>query len=861
MTALFRFQHYRFTGLIPLLVCMSSVYYCNAQYYIPENSNWAFGQYAGISLSSGTPAAFTSAFRSSNYAAWEAAASISDAAGQLLFYTNGEVIWNRNHLPMPNAHTLHGGPPPGNTTISITGHASQGTCIVPFPDSTGMYYVFSLTNSWLNTAPGRGRLFYSVVDIRLNGGLGDVVAGRKWIPIDTGLSEKMIAIPGTCNNVWLLVHSNDTNRFKAYEITRNGIRQTPVISYAGHLGRIISFGRNEYWLSGGLAVSHDNKKVAMCNTQGRTLELFNFDNSTGEILPGTFIVDIQSRSWDAFYSACFSPDNNLLYATSTGDEYPPAYLFLYQYDLTSNDSLTIRNSRQTVTRCGNMNELATPLAMGRDGRIYFQDTVSDRNVLGVIEYPNIPGTGSSPQHNLIQFLPGSYMSMGLTNLVAKAVADTTYINHTATAVCPGSDITLRPSPGMYHFIWNDGSTDSIKKVTQAGIYYVSGSVDCGWRMDSFTVYETPVTFSLGPDTIICDGSPYRLEVQVPGATYLWQNGSTSNYFEVHRSGRYWLRLSLNGCIYSDTIQIGIQEMQPVSLGPDTVICDNRFFHAGMSIPGASYQWNTGSTDSVLRISESGTYILRVDQNGCIASDTIRIETLPAPEAQITADRPLCPGTEPELSVSLAPGLTYNWNTGAVTPSVRITGPGTYFVTVVAENGCVAEDSILVEAIYPPEIDMPTDTFLCTGKALQLNPVVRYPDITGWSDGYTSVSRKITESGSYTLHVSNSCGAATATVVITNNSCELKMPDAFTPNGDGRNDVFRIPPNLLWLEEPVRLRIFNRWGEQVFEGNTKQSGWDGNHKDYQAPAGIYMYLLEYEQYGKRQHLKGDLHLIR
>src|SRR6202012_5882764 len=125
-------------------------------------------------------------------------------------------VWNRNNQMMPNG----GGLIAPYEALSAT----QGALIVPVLSNPNQYYVFSLEEgSFGGLDIFAGRLYYCIVDMTLDGGLGDVVAGQKEIPVDSILSEKMIAVQGDNCDIWLLVHDNINNNFKAYDITSEGI--------------------------------------------------------------------------------------------------------------------------------------------------------------------------------------------------------------------------------------------------------------------------------------------------------------------------------------------------------------------------------------------------------------------------------------------------------------------------------------------------------------------------------------------------------------------------------------------------------------------------------------------------------------
>jgi hypothetical protein len=184
-----------------------------------ENDVWVFGYNVGIDFSSGAPVAITPSIMTN-----EGVCAISDADGNLMFYSNGNNIWNADYDIMPSGASLL----PTDPSSS-----SQAAVIVPMPGNEDRYYVFSLEIVEFTGTTAPGRLYYSVVDMTLDGGLGDVVPGMSGILVDSALDEKMITIQGECNNVWLIVHSRLANEYFSYEITEDGVSSTPVVSVIG----------------------------------------------------------------------------------------------------------------------------------------------------------------------------------------------------------------------------------------------------------------------------------------------------------------------------------------------------------------------------------------------------------------------------------------------------------------------------------------------------------------------------------------------------------------------------------------------------------------------------------------------------
>ncbi|MCC6186491.1 MAG: hypothetical protein IT256_04995, partial [Chitinophagaceae bacterium] len=182
-----------------------------------ENNIWAFGSGNGIDFNVSPPVVIGTAISSV-----EGAASVCDASGNLLFYSNGITVWDNTNTPMPNGSGLFGAP---------LRSATQGVAIAPVADSPNLYLLFSLEEQ---STTKTGRFWYSVVDMSLNGGKGDVVSTRKNILVGANMSEKMITAPA-CNGVWLITHHLDSAIFYAYKVNALGTLDPPVISHtAGH---------------------------------------------------------------------------------------------------------------------------------------------------------------------------------------------------------------------------------------------------------------------------------------------------------------------------------------------------------------------------------------------------------------------------------------------------------------------------------------------------------------------------------------------------------------------------------------------------------------------------------------------------
>ncbi len=226
-----------------------------------EGNIWYFGGNAGLDFNSGSPVALTN----SHLFADEGCATMSDNAGNLLFYTRGDTVWNSNHQFMPNGTDLMG-----------CWSSSQGVIILPLPGLAGFYYIFTVDcgeNSLING------LRYSVVQMSLNAGLGDITV--KNMPLVPLVTEKITAVKhANGSDYWIITHEYNTNTFFVHLLDNNGIDITP---QTFSIGSVHGIPPPYTGSSGAMNASHDGKKLAVVNPASNVIDLFDFDNSTGAI--------------------------------------------------------------------------------------------------------------------------------------------------------------------------------------------------------------------------------------------------------------------------------------------------------------------------------------------------------------------------------------------------------------------------------------------------------------------------------------------------------------------------------------------------------------------------------------------------
>lgn len=350
-----------------------------------ENKIWYFGDKAGIDFNSGTPVALTNGSLQS----FEGNATISDPSGNLLFYTNGGplnsgynytgAIWNRNHTVMPNGalDSADGG----------CNSSAQSALIVPNPGNPNQFYVFT-TDCQENAMLGGFR--YSIVDMTLDGGLGDVTV--KGVSITNAVAESMCGIKhANGTDFWVIVHKISGSRaFYAYQITGTGI-SAPVITTIGH---------KVYQNAGQMTATIDGSKIGYCSTDSTAV--FDFDNSTGIL---SNYADLNKHSFGGSFSA-----NCRFFYTSYN---VPPYDKIYQFDM---DAPSIPGSEVLIADSTNPTIISQmgSLQLAPNGKIYIGRL--GRQYLGVINNANLPGNLADYQANGF-YLGGRTSHLGLPNLI------------------------------------------------------------------------------------------------------------------------------------------------------------------------------------------------------------------------------------------------------------------------------------------------------------------------------------------------------------------------------------------------------------------------------------------------------------
>jgi gliding motility-associated-like protein len=383
-----------------------------------------------------------------------------------------------------------------------------------------------------------------------------------------------------------------------------------------------------------------------------------------------------------------------------------------------------------------------------------------------------------------------------------------------------------------------------------------GPLDGGpWtQVDNFT-FDCALNLNLGNDTTLCQGQSIALNGGT-AASYLWSNGSTNASINVSNSGSYWVQTTDGGCSATDSIVISYNPYPTFSFGNDTTLCQGQ----SVVLNGAaasSFIWSNGSTASSINVSASGTFWLKASNGPCSTSDTVVVSVNPYPTFNFGNDTTLCQGQSVVLNGGTA--SSYLWSSGSNASSIIVSSSGTFWLK--ASNGsCSATDTITISILPIAALNFGNDTTLCTGQSITLNGGLASSYL--WSNGSTASSIIVSSPGSFWLQLDNGrcSGADTLSVYFADCEMEIEMPNVFTPNFDGLNDNF-IPTQYQGISK-ASIRIFNRWGEEVFFSEDLMTGWNGTCKDNTCSDGTYFWIVKYNtNMNESKELKGFLMLTK
>jgi len=377
-----------------------------------------------------------------------------------------------------------------------------------------------------------------------------------------------------------------------------------------------------------------------------------------------------------------------------------------------------------------------------------------------------------------------------------------------------------------------------------------------------------------PNATICsaDSVVFRL---VPGyssfdifpKTYVAATSNASQIVvkpQVSTTYVFYLQKS-TGCGLSDTSVITLRPVNSINLGNDTVICKGQSLTLNATNPSYTrYQWSTGSTGSQITISDKGSYwIHTTDKNGCAYADTIELKDIHGLQAlSLSSDSVLCSG-KTLLLTAPAGMLKVVWQDGSTNNSFLVAKPGKYWVTVTDSSQCKNSDTAtIIRTINAPGRFLTTDSSICRFDTVTLKSSIAFEKYF-WNDGTVLPTLIVNSAGNYSLTVTDRFHCDwNQKVAVTVEDCSYTIffPNAFSPNRDGLNDVFRA--KSYGRPQSFHIDIYNRWGQKIFSSDDYLKGWDGTINKVPQGQDTYVWIAQYRFPGQTTKTeKGTVVLIR
>lgn len=283
----------------------------------------------------------------------------------------------------------------------------------------------------------------------------------------------------------------------------------------------------------------------------------------------------------------------------------------------------------------------------------------------------------------------------------------------------------------------------------------------------------------------------------------------------------------------------------IPFSTDTILCQGTELSA--ETPNAiHYLWSTGDTTASIVIDSAGFYSVSISNLGCqITLNDVHVQLYPQSSVNLGNDSILCALATLVLNAEQPHPANYLWQDLSTNTSYLVQSEGQYWV-IVTDDCLHVSDTINLGYLYPIEIDLGNDTTLCEGQQFLLSAETPYCDYL-WQDGSTLSSYLVRYAGFYQVLVSNLCFQQTSAIEVAYQQCEQEIfiPNSFTPNSDGLNDLFK--PLFTYPEkiEEYSIFIYNRWGNLVFTTQNIEQGWNGNH----CLNGVYAYVIFYKTKGE------------
>ncbi len=431
-------------------------------------------------------------------------------------------------------------------------------------------------------------------------------------------------------------------------------------------------------------------------------------------------------------------------------------------------------------------------------------------------------------------------------------------------VCLGDTLRLDAGANMDSYQWNTGANTQEITVFLQGQYSVTTTYNGCTSTDTIIVAKdtTHIQFD-NEHIVVCGSNDVFLNAHSGFITYEWMDLSSNNdsLYYVNTEGDYWVEvMSLGGCYSRDTLGVEFGVVPPMlTVQATTPICEGE--DLTLTATGATYPvtWDginffhaDGAVQTIPNASllADGFYNAYQDNGQCKSPLAfVEVNIIPLPNQVILGDTILCEGENTLLSIGNGPFDDFTWSTSDTVASITAL-PGTYSISAT-KDGCSRTVSATVHLAEPiANFITAPNYYVFLGNEFQFsdssivspysqNVIFNWDFEDGDFGSGTTINHLYADTGTYSvmLVVTNQEGCIDTTYETVLVVKDVVVPNAFSPNGDGINDVFKIAN--LNLFENSKLLIFNRWGNELYSSDNYKNNWDGGD----APAGTYFYILD------------------
>jgi gliding motility-associated-like protein len=732
---------------------------------------------------------------------YECGTVVSDALGNVQFYSNGVDVFNKNHQKMSNSGLL--GAQENNNLTDNAGSSPNGVLSVPDPGNPNRYYIFTI-NDLINGT--RNGLRYSIVDMTLNGGLGDIDPGNKNVVLLDGnaipTAEMMAAISAPCGDtIWIVAHGAGNNTFYSIPLTKNGVSLADTVQTQD--GYNMSFGGND--MRGSLAFSPNGQHLAFCGMVNAGVWLYNFTASgpnAGKLTPWNIGKNGTNQILTTgVYSVEWSPNSQNLYTTSLHAGVPMRYF----------NSTLAYNAGVNPADIANGGETCGTLRLGPDGVMYIgkQNTT---NFLGTITNPDAATSaavvytpnGFNAGNAVSPSLPNAYLpSMPYQSIITKPLNDTIVCSRENPFQLQANIVGGTWSADSSAFISSSGMFDPSKGLGGVGpwpvkVYYtfsnciladsvvitvevcpcpdttLAPSIPSICKVDNIDLNPYKVTTEPGSWSIVA--GPLGHTATMNGSTFQGNNSASGSY-----TVRYTLSTNTNGCPNYAERNLVIKANPNVTfvLSKDTV-CEGEaaFALSGGSPLGGNYTGSSVSSGSFDPLGKNpGEYIVTYSATaaGCTASANDTLELFAKPVVALK-DTMFCDLVAVTLIPNPSNYASYAWSDNSSGSTLSVSSSGKYWVIATNASGCASDTAKATVTNFPDLIvNFGADKIACDGETVTLDASAfgpfKTPTTYLWNGVAGNSTKSYTTGGKYDVLVTdgNGCkGKDTVEITFNNN---------------------------------------------------------------------------------------------